>query len=159
MSSRSHEVTPEKIMQLGWGFTAAKTLLSAIELGLFTALASGPLTTEELTSSLGLAPRSARDFFDTLVSLGMLERENDSYRNTGETATFLVRDLEIGEVGSSGAVGMPRDVELETAAAALPGTGGVPDELNVQVLVALIRVVRRLERDAVVGNQIECHRV
>jgi len=92
MSSRSHEVTPEKIMQLGWGFTAAKTLLSAIELGLFTALASGPLTTEELTSSLGLAPRSARDFFDTLVSLGMLERENDSYRNTAETATFLVRD-------------------------------------------------------------------
>lgn len=35
-------VTPDGIMQLGLGFWASKTLLSALELGLFTELADGP---------------------------------------------------------------------------------------------------------------------
>ena len=33
--------TPEKILQIGMGFMAAKTLLSAVEMGLFTELAQG----------------------------------------------------------------------------------------------------------------------
>jgi len=78
-------------MQLGLGFWGSKTLLSAIELGIFTELAGGPLSTSELTARLGLHPRSARDFFDALVSLGMLEREGEHYRNTAETGQFLVR--------------------------------------------------------------------
>ena len=69
-----HAVTPAAIMQLGSGFMASKTLLSAIELGLFTALAKGPLTLEALTERVRLHARSARDFFDALVALGMLKR-------------------------------------------------------------------------------------
>jgi hypothetical protein len=34
--------TPEHILQLGLAFWGSKTLLSAVELGLFTELASGP---------------------------------------------------------------------------------------------------------------------
>ena len=78
-------------MQLGLGFWGSKTLLSAIELGIFTELAGGPLSASELTARLSLHPRSARDFFDALVSLGMLEREGEHYRNTAETGQFLVR--------------------------------------------------------------------
>lgn len=85
------EVTPDKIMQLGLAFWASKTLLSAIELGVFTELSEGPLTAEALTSRMKLNPRSARDFFDALVALGMLGREGDLYQNTKETAQFLVR--------------------------------------------------------------------
>lgn len=84
-------VTPERFMQLGLGFMASKTLLSAIELGLFTALAQGPMDERQLTVDLGLHSRSARDFFDALVALGMLEREDGVYRNTAETDHFLVR--------------------------------------------------------------------
>ncbi|MGH7235790.1 MAG: methyltransferase, partial [Nitrospiraceae bacterium] len=36
------QLTPDRIMQLGFGFWGSKTLLSAIELGLFTELAKGP---------------------------------------------------------------------------------------------------------------------
>ncbi len=32
-------ITPEPLLQLGLGFMASKTLLSAVELGIFTALA------------------------------------------------------------------------------------------------------------------------
>ena len=84
-------MTPANIMQLGMGFMASKTLLSAIELGVFTHLSNGPRNAEELMASLCLHDRSARDFLDALVSLGMLDRENGLYRNTPETEEFLVR--------------------------------------------------------------------
>lgn len=83
--------TPAGIMQLGLGFWASKTLLSAVELGLFSALAAGPLGKDELAAQLGLHPRSARDFLDVLVALGMLTRTDGSYANTPETDLFLDR--------------------------------------------------------------------
>jgi hypothetical protein len=84
--------SPDAIMQLGSAFWASKTLLSAVELGLFSELASsGPLDAEALRTRLDLHPRSARDFFDALVALGMLEREDGRYRNTAETELFLDR--------------------------------------------------------------------
>jgi SAM-dependent methyltransferase len=83
---------PGPIMQLGTAFWASKTLLSAVELGLFTELAAnGPDDAEALQERLGLHPRSARDFFDALVALGMLERSDGVYENTTETALFLDR--------------------------------------------------------------------
>lgn len=81
--------SPEKIMQLGMAFWGSKTLLSAVELGVFTELARQPQDASTLQTRLGLHPRSARDFFDALVALGMLERENGLYANTPETAFFL----------------------------------------------------------------------
>lgn len=84
-------LTPAKIMQLGTGFWGSKTLLSAIELGLFTELAKGPLDVVALAKRLQLHPRSARDFFDALVALGMLKRTGSRYANTTETALFLDR--------------------------------------------------------------------
>jgi len=44
-----------------------------------------------LTARLKLHSRSARDFFDALVALGMLDREGDFYLNTADTDMFLVR--------------------------------------------------------------------
>ncbi len=84
-------VTADRIMQLGLGFWGSKTFLSAIELGLFTELANDPLTAQELTNRLQLHTRGARDFFDALVALGMLERDGELYRNTPETGQFLIR--------------------------------------------------------------------
>jgi hypothetical protein len=88
-------VTPDNIMQLGFAFCSSKTLLSAIELELFTELAKGQLNAEQLRERLGLHPRSARDFFDALVALHVLDRENgregEYYRNTPETEQYLVK--------------------------------------------------------------------
>lgn len=84
-------VTPERVMQLGLAFWGSKTLLSAIELGVFTELSEGALSAEELTTRLGLHQRAARDFFDALVSLGLLTRDNGSYKNSADADHFLVR--------------------------------------------------------------------
>ena len=85
-------VTPDRIVKLGLAFRGAKTLLSAAELGVFTALAEGPLDLETLAKQAGVHERGARDFFDALVALAMLERdENGCYANTPETNLYLDR--------------------------------------------------------------------
>src|SRR5690349_16048398 len=81
--------TPAAIMQLGLGFWGSKALLSAVEMGVFTELAaSGPSDCEVLRERLGLHERSAHDFLDALVSLGMLARDDGRYANTPETDLF-----------------------------------------------------------------------
>jgi len=90
--AQAPEVTPDAILQLGFAFWGSKTLLSAIELGLFSVLAeAGPVDAGSLRERLGLHPRSALDFFDALVALGMLEREDGRYANTPATDLFLDR--------------------------------------------------------------------
>jgi hypothetical protein len=79
-------------MQLGLGFWGSKTLLSAVELGVFTELAKGPLDPSSLRERLGLHPRSLLDFLDALVALGMLARDGGSYANAPETHLFLDRN-------------------------------------------------------------------
>ncbi len=85
------EVTPDQILQLGLAFWGSKTLLSAVELGVFTELGRGPLQAEVLVQRLGLHRRGARDFLDALVALGMLKRDGDVYANTPATGLFLDR--------------------------------------------------------------------
>lgn len=81
--------TPDDILRLAQGFMAAKTLLAAVELDVFAALAAGPLTLDALRERTGVHQRAARDFFDTLVALGMLERGERGYANTAATAYYL----------------------------------------------------------------------
>jgi hypothetical protein len=87
----SQSVSPERILQTGLAFWPAKTLLSAIEMGVFTELAHGPERFDALSGRLGLHPRSARDFLDALVALGFLQRAADKYSNSPETDLFLDR--------------------------------------------------------------------
>ena len=81
--------TPDHILQTGLGFWASKTLLSAVEMEVFTELAKGPETLDALTGRLGLHPRSSHDFLDALVALGFLERQDGHYSNTPSTDLFL----------------------------------------------------------------------
>jgi precorrin-6B methylase 2 len=87
------EHDPSHIMQIGMGFFGSKTLLSAVELELFTHLGQDKLTGAELGTRLGLHSRAIPDFPDALVALKLLEREGDGpsarYANTPNTAVFL----------------------------------------------------------------------
>jgi len=87
----SDHLTPDHILQVGLGFWPSKTLLSAVEMGVFTELAKKPEDLETLTGRLGLHPRAARDFLDALVALGFLHRQNGKYSNVPATDLFLDR--------------------------------------------------------------------
>ena len=92
---RLEPLSPGRIMEVGMSFWSAKTLLSAVEVGLFTRLGDGSLTGAELQHALDLDERANPDFFDTLVALRFLARDGNGpgsrYRNTQETAMFLDR--------------------------------------------------------------------
>ena len=84
-------VSPEGILQIGFGFWASKTLLSAVELGVFTELAKAPLKLEDLRARLRLHPRGAQDFLDALVALKLLDRKDGLYENTEAADLYLDR--------------------------------------------------------------------
>lgn len=87
------QVNPSKIMEVGLAFMASKTLLTAVNMGLFTYLAKGQSSGLEIMLELGLHKRGLYDFLDTLVTLGFLKREGlketSVYRNSEETDLFL----------------------------------------------------------------------
>src|SRR5246500_204537 len=89
----SQQVDPSHIMQVGMGFFASKTLLSAVELELFTKLGSDGMTGAQIAETLQLDARAIPDFPDALVALELLDRagegSNALYRNTQATAVFL----------------------------------------------------------------------
>lgn len=87
------QVDPGKIMQIGMGFWASKTLLIAVKMGLFTYLGKGPMTGVEIRDELSLNKRGVYDFLDTLVALGLLQREGLKetalYSNSEDSNIFL----------------------------------------------------------------------
>ncbi|HEY2711589.1 MAG TPA: methyltransferase [Chthoniobacterales bacterium] len=88
-------LTPDAILQVGFGFWNSKVLLSAVELQLFTKPGQRQLTGAELEKELGLHPRGVADFLDALVAMKFLHRDGEgveaTYFNTPETALFLDR--------------------------------------------------------------------
>lgn len=87
------QVDPSKIMQIGTGFFASKTLLTANKMGLFTLLGVSPRSGRDIQEELGLHPRSLYDFLDALVALGFLNRtgikETSVYSNAADSDLFL----------------------------------------------------------------------
>jgi SAM-dependent methyltransferase len=85
--------TPNRIMEIGHAFRESRALLSAVELGIFTALAEGPLELDSIRKRIGVHERAARDFLDTLVALGLLVRTVDGwYANSADSDRYLDRN-------------------------------------------------------------------
>lgn len=81
--------SPDQIMQIAFGFMAAKHLFAASELGIFEALAEGPTDLDGLAARTGLTRRATRISADAMVALGLLQRSGDEYSNTPVASTFL----------------------------------------------------------------------
>jgi hypothetical protein len=82
--------TPDRIMQLVNGYWATGILGAAASHSLFTHLEAGADTADQLAAEAGIAERGAQTLLDGLVSLGLVELRDGSYRNTAEAAAFLV---------------------------------------------------------------------
>jgi SAM-dependent methyltransferase len=89
---------PAGILRLANSFCDAKAVLTAVELGLFTALDTGPATIEEIRGRLGLHGRGLSDWLDLLTDLTLLEKSDGRYRNGIGADRYLVcgRDSYIG---------------------------------------------------------------
>jgi hypothetical protein len=81
-------MSPDRLLETAYLYRTARVLLSAVELGVFTELAKGALAESILRERLAIASRGARDFFDALVALGLLER-----CPAGDYSNAVVADL------------------------------------------------------------------
>ena len=84
------DITPIPLMQLATTFWAFKTLSTAIDMYLFTGLATSPMNPPELAHWLNIEERPAEMILTGCASLGLLTKQNGRYRNTPLAETFLV---------------------------------------------------------------------
>ena len=81
--------TPERIMQIIYGFRSSAALKGAIDLGLFTALGNEAKTAAALAKAIGASERGVRVLCDFLTIEGLLEKDGATYRSSLDSALFL----------------------------------------------------------------------
>jgi SAM-dependent methyltransferase len=81
---------PQRIMSFAFGFVPGVAVYSAIELGVFAAIAAGHDTVERLASACNSQPRGMQPLVHTLVSLGLLEWKEERLGLAADTQLFLV---------------------------------------------------------------------
>ena len=85
------QVTPERLMQMAWGYAPPLAIEAAVRLHVFDALDSGSKTLDEIASATQCSPRGLSAVLNLLVGLGLLEKSGqNTYGLTQESATFLV---------------------------------------------------------------------
>jgi precorrin-6B methylase 2 len=85
-------VTPQRILQMAWGFAAPLAIEAAVRHKVFDVLAErGPLDLADFVQATGASQRGLVGLADLLVGLGLLDRSNGgTYTLTPESRTFLV---------------------------------------------------------------------
>ncbi len=101
-------MNPSNIIKMASAFYDSCVLFAASDLGVFAKLAElGKADAIQIADSCNLDPRGARLLLDACVALELLVKEGETYRNSQETAMFLVPGAR-GDL--SGAIRYNRDV-------------------------------------------------
>ncbi len=86
----SKALTPERIMQMTWGYAPPLILEAAVKHGVFDWLDESPKTIPQLARATGASERGLTAICNALVGLEFLARAGDRYKLTPESAAFLV---------------------------------------------------------------------
>lgn len=81
----------EEISDVAFGFMGSKALFAALHHGVFTELAGGPKTAEELGAATGLHAERARTLLTALAGLGLVSVEEGRFANSPAAEAFLVK--------------------------------------------------------------------
>ena len=92
MPPETPPLTREQIRGTAYAFQESRILLTAYEIGLFTALGSGRHTSAGIASLLGTDPRATDRLMNALCAMGLLEKENGRFSNSQGARECLVRD-------------------------------------------------------------------
>ncbi|MDX2433036.1 MAG: methyltransferase dimerization domain-containing protein, partial [Desulfobacterales bacterium] len=69
----------------------SSTVHAAVKLEIFSVIGDGQLTVEDISDSVGGKPRSVAMLLNGITAMGLLEHENNSYRNTDFSRSCLVK--------------------------------------------------------------------
>lgn len=90
LQTPSAHVTPERILQLAWGYAPPLVLEAAIHHRVFDILDSGPKTLDELAAATGVSRRGLAAIVNLLVGLDFLHSDSGRLSLTPESSAFLV---------------------------------------------------------------------
>lgn len=89
-TSAGAPVTPERIYQMAWAYSAPLVLEAAIKHRVFDVLDSGPMTLGEIQKATKASERGLRAILNCLVGFDFLRKQGDKYTLAPESAAFLV---------------------------------------------------------------------
>lgn len=81
----------QSVMGIANGFQESRVLLTAAELDVFTPLAGGPRTAQDLAQEIGADARALAYLLDAVTALGLLRKDAGAYANTPAAQESLVR--------------------------------------------------------------------
>lgn len=85
------QVTPERILQMAWGYVPPLVLEAAIKHRVFDVLDGGPMTIAETAQATGASARGLTAIMNALVGLQYLSKDGQGrYSLAPESAAFLV---------------------------------------------------------------------
>ncbi len=82
-------VLPDDVVELIRGFMPSRAVLTALELDVFTAIGSGA-NAHQVAGKIQCAVRATEMLLNALVALKLLQKENDTFKNTPLSARFFV---------------------------------------------------------------------
>src|SRR3989442_681051 len=85
---------PDDVLELFLSFWTARTVMAAVELGVFDVVTLGGIDERKAAASLRLAERPASGLFDTCVAVGLLARSAGRIRSTEAAASYLASNSE-----------------------------------------------------------------
>jgi len=71
-----------RLMEMAFSFVTSQAFVSAHDLGLFDALTLAPATADDIAPRIGIRPVACRRLLMLMVSLGLVERDGDRFRNS-----------------------------------------------------------------------------
>jgi SAM-dependent methyltransferase len=87
---KKDQVTPERLMQLGFAYAPPLIIGAAASNKVFDTLANGPKTAEQVSKETGTSVRGLRAVMNALVGLELLSKSDGKYSLTPESEAFLV---------------------------------------------------------------------
>lgn len=97
-STEKAPVTTVRLQNIAQSYGQSAALMAAVELGVFTAIAKGAGTFDDIAKAVDILPTNAERLVVVLAAAGLVTRDGGRYRNTDDVQRFLVE----GEPGYMG---------------------------------------------------------
>lgn len=84
--------TTVRLQNMSWAFTKSAVLFAAIDSGFFTAVSRHGRSIESIAQALGITHGNVERLIVALLTLGLIERDGQGFRNAPDVERFLVED-------------------------------------------------------------------
>jgi ubiquinone/menaquinone biosynthesis C-methylase UbiE len=90
LQMREIELTQDSIREIAYAFQRSRVILTAFELGIFGAIGDRRVSSQNIAQKLGIDFRATDRLMNALAAIGLLAKEEGTFRNSALASKFLV---------------------------------------------------------------------